>query len=304
MKVSVIVPYFNEEKYIRKNVESLLSQSYPSDLCQIILINDGSTDNTPLILGEYKFPDHFEVIHHKTNLSCAAARNSGLSRARGEIIIFLGGDVEVPSNYVQSHVKIHKHPEIAGVVGRLLPSPNIKMDKFQKFLYYGKRGAARFGSMNNIPFETFLLSNSSVKADVIRSAGIIDENLSSYGGSELEFAYRLYKTTNKRFVFSENIFAIHHGQRTFEQSLTANYEYGKNNLAKLYEINPNLVTIATKNFNKGWRKTLGAIFLNRWIKFFINWLYRISPYPISNLWIRTLLLESLLRGYRQSQAHI
>ena len=85
--VSCIVPVFNGEKYIAETIESILSQTYPN--IEIIVINDGSTDNTLSVLNPF---DKHLSLHSQSNLGQSAARNAGLKMAKGDYISFLDAD--------------------------------------------------------------------------------------------------------------------------------------------------------------------------------------------------------------------
>ncbi len=88
--ISVIVPIYNSEKYLKKCVNSILSQTY-KDL-EIILVNDGSTDNTPRICDEFAKKDNRVKVIHQENGGQATARNTGLDAAKGEYIAFVDSD--------------------------------------------------------------------------------------------------------------------------------------------------------------------------------------------------------------------
>lgn len=88
MKVSVYLPAFNMEKYIRNCLEGVLNQYRKPD--EIILVNDGSTDRT---MNEvYDLRDKIKIINHDTNKGLAAARNTGVGAARNEIVATLDTD--------------------------------------------------------------------------------------------------------------------------------------------------------------------------------------------------------------------
>ena len=89
-KVSIIVPVYNVEKYLKKAVESTLNQSY--EKLQIILINDGSTDESGKICDKYKQKDSRIEVIHKENGGLSDARNKGLDIANGKYIMFLDSD--------------------------------------------------------------------------------------------------------------------------------------------------------------------------------------------------------------------
>lgn len=93
MKLSVIVPVYNVEKYLPRCLDSLLRQGLASDEYEVVCVNDGSPDNCATILVEYeqKYPDIFNVITQE-NMGVGEARNTGMKVARGEWITFLDPD--------------------------------------------------------------------------------------------------------------------------------------------------------------------------------------------------------------------
>jgi len=96
-KISVIVPIYNVEKYLEKCIDSILTQTFVDFEC--ILIDDGSSDNSPTICDEYaKKDDRIKVIH-KENGGVSSARNAGLEIAQGEWVTFIDSDDWVEKNY-------------------------------------------------------------------------------------------------------------------------------------------------------------------------------------------------------------
>ena len=90
MKLSIIVPIYNVEQYLRKCVDSLLAQDYED--YEIILVDDGSSDGCPDICDEYeRMFDNIHVIH-QTNKGLSAARNTGIAAAKGEYLCFVDSD--------------------------------------------------------------------------------------------------------------------------------------------------------------------------------------------------------------------
>lgn len=92
IKVSVIVPIFNAEKYLKRCLESLVNQTLKE--IEIILINDASEDNSINIINEYeeKYPKKIQVINLEENVRQGGARNKGLDIAKGEYIGFIDSD--------------------------------------------------------------------------------------------------------------------------------------------------------------------------------------------------------------------
>lgn len=103
-KVSIIVPVYNVEKYIRKCVQSLIDQDYIN--VEIIIVDDGSPDSSGAIIDELKILDSRIIVVHQKNNGVSAARNVGLAVASGEYITFVDGDDWIDSDCVSYFVKL------------------------------------------------------------------------------------------------------------------------------------------------------------------------------------------------------
>lgn len=90
MRLSIIIPVFNREKYIKDCLESVLNQKNPGCNYEVIVVDDGSTDSTPKILSE--FSDKIIYKRIKNSGTPAAPRNVGLRLARGDIVAFQDSD--------------------------------------------------------------------------------------------------------------------------------------------------------------------------------------------------------------------
>ena len=101
--VSIIVPIFNEEENIKKNVESLIEQTYSN--IEIIFIDDASTDAGLKILNRYDDP-RINIYLNKKNIGTSASRNIGLDNAKGKYIMFIDGDDWAEDNLVSILVKL------------------------------------------------------------------------------------------------------------------------------------------------------------------------------------------------------
>lgn len=88
--ISIIIPVYNVEKYIKDCLESVFSQNL--SFCEVICVNDGSTDNSRSILSQYKQQYEDLIIIDRKNGGLSAARNSGLEVAQGEYVYFLDSD--------------------------------------------------------------------------------------------------------------------------------------------------------------------------------------------------------------------
>lgn len=95
-EISIIIPVYNVEKYLRRCVDSVLNQTFKN--IEIILVNDGSKDNCGKICDEYKQQDSRVKVFHKENGGLSSARNSGLEIAKGQFIGFVDSDDWVASD--------------------------------------------------------------------------------------------------------------------------------------------------------------------------------------------------------------
>lgn len=92
MKLSIIIPVYNVERYLRQCLESCLSQDVPKSQYEVIIVNDGSPDNSQAIIDEYSSKyDNVRVLKKK-NGGLSSARNAGLNIASGDYIWFVDSD--------------------------------------------------------------------------------------------------------------------------------------------------------------------------------------------------------------------
>lgn len=90
VKISIIIPVYNAEEYLDRCLHSVLDQEFPS--FEVILVDDGSTDSSPLICDRYSGTDPRFLTIHQKNSGVSAARNAGLNLAQGEYVMFLDSD--------------------------------------------------------------------------------------------------------------------------------------------------------------------------------------------------------------------
>ena len=106
--VSVIIPCYNGEDYIENTIKSVLSQSY--SYIQLIIVNDGSTDKTELIISQYLNTANIDFFSKK-NEGVSVARNFGLTHATGEYVLFLDADDLLEPDFLKKRVLfLQNHP--------------------------------------------------------------------------------------------------------------------------------------------------------------------------------------------------
>lgn len=104
MLITIIVPGFNIENYVRSCIESIVNQSYKK--LEIILVNDGSTDRTGEIFNDYAKKDKRIKVLHKVNGGVSSARNEALRHATGGYVLFVDGDDWLEKNAIEMLVDV------------------------------------------------------------------------------------------------------------------------------------------------------------------------------------------------------
>lgn len=113
--ISIIVPVYNVEKYLDKCIKSLINQTYKD--IEIILVDDGSTDNSPAVCDKYSVIDKRISTIHKTNGGTADARNAGLINSYGEYILFVDSDDYIELDACEKLISIAKDTKADIILG-------------------------------------------------------------------------------------------------------------------------------------------------------------------------------------------
>lgn len=142
--VSIIVPVYNASKTLDRCVKSLIDQTYKN--IEIILIDDGSQDNSGSLCDEYKLKDKRIKVIHKSNGGVSSARNKGFKESTGDFILCVDSDDYVNDNYVEIFMKaIEEFPEYGHYwCGIRMIEENEKstyfiMDQTHKYSFFDKK---------------------------------------------------------------------------------------------------------------------------------------------------------------------
>lgn len=138
--ISIIVPVYNAEKTLRQCVDSILAQDY--SVFELLLIDDGSKDDSPAICDEYAAKDIRVMVFHKPNGGVSSARNHGLEKAQGEWITFIDADDYITERYFdgvdERHedilIKGYKKFENTGIVAGRVADKLLGMPVFSDFI--------------------------------------------------------------------------------------------------------------------------------------------------------------------------
>ena len=119
--VSIVMPAFNAEKTIVRAIDSVLKQTYPN--IELLIINDGSTDNTSEIVSKYR--DSRVALINQGNKGLSGARNTGLENIKGEYVTFLDSDDWCEADFVEKLISSMTE-EIGSLGAPSNPVPSIQ----------------------------------------------------------------------------------------------------------------------------------------------------------------------------------
>lgn len=210
VKVSIIIPVYNVEKYIKDTLESVVNQSLKD--IEIIVINDGSTDNSQLIIDDYckKYKNIISII--KKNSGVSSARNTGIKIAKGKYIAFLDSDDILPKDSIELRYKaaIENNADIV-TGGAFKFNSNREWPIKNYFLGNGYRDVV----FDEKLFYTMVNWNKLFKKELIKYIEF-DERL-TYGEDQV-FVTKSYFKAQKVYCIDSNLY--YYRERESEGSLT------------------------------------------------------------------------------------
>ena len=164
MKVSILVPCYNVEKYIKQCLDSIIHQTYTN--LQIVLVDDGSSDNTLNILNDYALQDSRIEVYHQENQGVATARNVLLSKIKGDFFLFVDSDDWIELDMIEFLVgKVKETKADVITCGNVINDTPVSSEYNQKILLRNE-AIERFlyhiefrGSLCNKLVKTSLLHN-------------------------------------------------------------------------------------------------------------------------------------------------
>lgn len=221
--ISVIVPTFNRAAILRKTLEAYAAQSGDHRMLEILVVDDGSTDNTAPVVKELSRTSPVPVRHlYQQNSGLASARNHAIREAKGRLLLFGDDDIIPTPGMVAEHVAWHDlHPgKEIGVLGHVAWAREVRPTPFM--VWSGLYGPQfRFGYCKpGLEVEPGLayFCNTSVKTQFLRQNGVFDEAFRQYGWEDIELSCRLFRK-GYRLLYNPKALGYHHKYETFDDTL-------------------------------------------------------------------------------------
>ncbi len=223
--VSIILSAKNEEKMISQCLKSLNKLIYPKDKLEVIIINDGSTDNTKDLILDHDWTINYNYIEtHGIGLS--RARNLGVKKSSFSYIIFTDADCTFTRNWIKNLMKYFNNENIASVGGpNLTPSDDTEFAKcVGKVLSFLSKPGARYGFEKDRVIETFHNPGCNVayRKNIIAEVGWLNENLVTCEDEELD--YRIIKKGYK-IIYTPHAKVFHYRRPSWKGHLKQAYKY-------------------------------------------------------------------------------
>jgi glycosyltransferase involved in cell wall biosynthesis len=215
---SVVIPTYNRSALLKRVLEALGRQTKLECLREVLVISDGSTDDTAKIVADFTkvFPVRF-IQREKSGVS--AVRNAGLREATGSIILFLDDDIVPGEALVEEHVRFHDdHPEPeAALQGYVRWHRDMYATPFME--WYGESGAlfafSRMRDGEQIDPRFLYTCNLSAKVEFLNIVGGFNEQLTVM--EDLEFGHR-FAAADGELYFRKLAIGYHYQRFTFAQS--------------------------------------------------------------------------------------
>lgn len=185
--ISVVVPTFGRRELVAVTLRSLAAQDGAPPF-EVLLVDDGADPGLSEWVAGLGVGIDVRVLHHERNRGRAAARNTGIAAARGDVVVFLDSDMRVSARFLAAHASLHDGPDVV-VLGHIVTAREIPRSAW--VAYTDSRGVHKVAPGATIPARYFMTGNSSVAAPLLAKAGGFDEEFDEYGGEDTEMGYRL-----------------------------------------------------------------------------------------------------------------
>jgi glycosyltransferase involved in cell wall biosynthesis len=229
--ISIIIPVFNEEKYIAKCLDSIIESDFDKSQMEVLLVDGGSKDKTIEIIKSYqqKYP-FFKLLHNPKKI-VPVAMNLGIKEAKGEYIIRLDAHSSYPKDYFSKLIYWHKKLDadnvgavwITDVLNKTKTSSAIKnvlSDKFGVGDAKFRIGVEKIEEVDTVPFGCY-------KIEIFDNVGIYDERL--VRNQDIELNKRIKKAGGKIYLVPE-IKCIYYARENFKDLAKNNFLNGKWNI--------------------------------------------------------------------------
>lgn len=176
-RVSVVVPTYNRASLLSHCLESLEAQTFDKEAYEVIVVDDGSADETPEVCAAFVRRGTIHLAYRRgSHRGPAAARNLGIADARGEIVAFVDDDCEAAKDWLEQISVPFRDPTVVGVEGKVVRHP--ACTPFTHFV-------------ENLDGGLFLTANMAYRRDTLQIVGGFDETYPHAAAEDWDLAFRI-----------------------------------------------------------------------------------------------------------------
>ena len=228
--VSIVIPIYNSEKYLNKCVDSLLNQSYRN--IEVLLINDGSKDNSLKICEDYKAKDNRVKVFSKENGGVSTARNLGIEKASGKYIFFIDGDDYLSESFLEKEYQMMISGGYETIIGgRIFCKENgdiIKNSQYAKENRQVTMEDIAKELVKNIYFST--CTGILILSEIIKKNNLMYDTKLNFG-EDTEFNLKVFKNAKRiGYLADSGYYYVQTGTGVEKNSLEKIFKYMNDNL--------------------------------------------------------------------------
>lgn len=225
--VSIIIPCRNEEKYIIKCLQSIHESDYPKEFIEVLIIDGMSTDNTRILIDEYRKDKKYIKVINNIDKIVPIAMNIGIEMAKGDIIIRMDAHAQYPKEYIKKIIEWFKKADVDNIGGIIITKPGAntiiaKSIALALSLPFGVGNAIfRIGTKEPRFVET--VPYGAYPKEIFEKIGLFDIELVRNQDDELN--YRIIKNGGK-ILLDPDIYSIYYARDSLSKLWKMYFQYG------------------------------------------------------------------------------